>query len=69
VLLLVCLTCVACVARSLLQLGFVEFVVRPLFVTLARIAPPLGSCLRLIDRNKEAWAALVQSSAAADNGA
>jgi hypothetical protein len=31
-------------------------------VTLARIAPPLGSCLRLIDRNKEAWAALVVNS-------
>jgi hypothetical protein len=37
-------------------------------VTLSRIAPPLGSCLRLIDRNKEHWSALVDS-AAAEGGA
>ena len=34
-------------------------VVRPLYVTLARISPGMGSrCLALIDTNRAAWAAL-----------
>jgi class 3 adenylate cyclase len=48
------------VAKAKLELGFLEYVVRPLYVTLAAVAPRLGEkCLRLIDANKVAWQALI----------
>ena len=48
------------VAKAKLELGFLEYVVRPLYVTLAAVAPRLGEkCLRLIDANKLAWQALI----------
>jgi hypothetical protein len=41
-------------------------VVRPLFVTLAVVAPALGSrCLGLIDRNKASWRAIMDAGAGA----
>ena len=48
-------------AKAKMEIGFLDYVVRPLFVTLADVAPALGArCLRLIDRNKAAWAALAE---------
>ena len=48
------------VAKAKLELGFLEYVVRPLYVTLAAVAPRLGEkCLKLIDANKVAWQALI----------
>lgn len=47
-------------AKAKLELGFLEFVVAPLFVTLASVAPRLGDkCLRLIGHNKTAWNARI----------
>jgi hypothetical protein len=43
-----------------------DYVVRPLFVTLADVAPALGAhCLRLIDRNKASWTELAEGRKAA----
>ena len=43
-------------AKAKLELGFLDFVVTPLFVTLASIVPRLGNkCLKLIALNKAAW--------------
>jgi hypothetical protein len=47
-------------ARAKLEVGFIEFCVRPLYVTLAALAPKLGArCLTRIDANRAAWAALI----------
>ena len=41
-----------------IETGFSDFVVRPLYEVLAKVAPRLGAkCLPLIDANREAWAA------------
>jgi hypothetical protein len=45
-------------AKATLELGFIQFVVRPLYETLARVVPPLGECLPLIDANADAWRAI-----------
>jgi hypothetical protein len=48
-------------ARARLEMGFIEFCVRPLYVTLAALAPRLGArCLLRIDANRAAWAALIE---------
>ncbi len=42
-----------------------DYVVRPLYATLARVSPGMGSrCLALIDANRAAWAALAAQSGA-----
>ena len=47
-------------AKAKLELGFLEFVVAPLFVTLASVVPRLGNkCVKLIDQNKAAWQARI----------
>jgi hypothetical protein len=47
------------VARGRMEASFIEYVVRPLYATLARVSPGMGSrCLALIDANRAAWAAL-----------
>jgi len=45
--------------KAKLELGFLEYVVRPLYVSLAQCVPKLGDkCLRLIDTNKAEWQSL-----------
>ena len=47
-------------AKSKLELGFLEYVVQPLYVTLAAVVPRLGDkCLKLIAANKAAWSARI----------
>ena len=53
-------------SKAKLELGFIEFAVRPLYFTLVGVFPELSSCLSLIDRNRSAWGAVVASEAAAD---
>lgn len=54
-------------AKARMELGFLQFVVRPLYGTLERIAPAVGArCLRHIEANRAMWddlAAVVSSSA------
>jgi hypothetical protein len=53
-------------AKARMELGFIQFVVQPLYVTLERIAPAVGArCLRRIDANRQMWdqeAAVTSSS-------
>jgi hypothetical protein len=55
-------------AKARMELGFIQFVVQPLYVTLERIAPAVGArCLRRIDANRQMWdqeAAVTSSSEA-----
>jgi hypothetical protein len=46
--------------KAKMELGFLEFVVAPLFVTLASVVPRLGDkCVKLIAQNKTAWQARI----------
>jgi hypothetical protein len=46
-----------------MELGFIDFVCRPLYVKLAAVCPGLGPhCLACIDRNREMWAAVLARS-------
>ena len=50
-------------AKAKMELGFIDFVVRPLYLTLAIVAPGLGPrCLSLIECNRSAWAELISVS-------
>jgi hypothetical protein len=52
--------------KSKMEIGFISFVVRPLYQTLAKIAPALGArCLELVDANKAAWAEVMADAAVA----
>jgi hypothetical protein len=52
------------VAKAKLEIGFIDYVVRPLYATLARVSPGMGAyCLTRIDANRAAWAALAKSGA------
>jgi hypothetical protein len=53
-------------SKAKLELGFIEFAVRPLYFTLVGVFPELSGCLSLIDRNRSAWSAVVASEAAAE---
>jgi hypothetical protein len=46
------------------ELGFITFVVQPLYATLAKISPVLGAkCMSLIDENRAAWNAVIAANA------
>ena len=50
-------------AKAKMELGFIDFVVRPLYLTLAIVAPGLGPrCLSLIECNRSAWAEIITLS-------
>ena len=51
--------------HALHQIGFLDYVVRPLFCKLADLEPSLRYCLTRIDANRDAWEALVHSGAVA----
>lgn len=45
------------------RLGFIDYVVRPLYLTLAIVAPGLGPrCLAAIESNRSAWAEIITLS-------
>ncbi len=56
-------------AQAKMELGFIDYVVRPLYVQLAALLPDLGHCLALIDMNRARWEGIVaapRSQAAQD---
>ena len=51
-------------AKARMEIGFLDYVVRPLYATLARISPGMGGyCVSRIDANRAAWAALAAAEA------
>ena len=48
-------------AKARMETGFIDFVVRPLYVSLCTILPDLGQCLTLIDKNRRRWDALLKA--------
>lgn len=44
------------------ELGFIEFVVLPLYKTLASVCPTLRTCLDLIEENQDAWRAVLREA-------
>jgi hypothetical protein len=47
-------------SKSRMELGFIDYVVRPLYLTLAVVAPGLGPrCLAAIESNRAAWSELI----------
>jgi hypothetical protein len=51
------------VAKAKLEVGFIDYVVHPLYATLARACPELGRrCLPLLDANRTAWAATMAAA-------
>jgi hypothetical protein len=51
--------------KAKMECGFIDFVVKPLFVALVGVAPTLGArCLGLIKRNREAWSQLIDAAEA-----
>ena len=46
-------------AKARNELGFLRAVVKPLYATLAELAPPLRPCIARVDANERAWAAAV----------
>jgi hypothetical protein len=50
-------------AKAKMELGFIDYVVRPLYLTLAIVAPGLGPrCLAAIESNRAAWAEIITVS-------
>lgn len=50
------------------QIGFIAFVVRPLYLTLVKIAPDLESCLHRIDACTKMWQDMKAAAQAAGGG-
>lgn len=50
-------------ARARGELGFIRYVVQPLYRTLARVAPDTKPCAALIEANAAAWGALAAAAA------
>ena len=50
-------------AKAKMETGFIDYVVRPLYVSLATILPDLGHCLTLIDKNRQHWDQVIKNSA------
>ena len=56
------------VGKAKLELGFLEYVVAPLYKTLSTISPVLGNrCLALIEENRAAWSEIIASDTDADH--
>ena len=46
--------------KAKMELGFIDYVCKPLYVKLAAVCPVLGPhCLSCLDRNREMWAAVL----------
>ena len=52
-------------AKAKMETGFIDYVVRPLYVSLATILPDLGHCLTLIDKNRQHWDQVIKHSSPA----
>ena len=53
------------VQKSKMELGFLDFVVRPLFAKLVDMEPTLSECLTRIDANRSMWQSVAATAAAA----
>jgi hypothetical protein len=52
---------VACAHRP--QLGFLDYVCRPLFAKLVEVEPTLRGCLARVDANREMWQGVIAAAA------
>ena len=48
--------------KARMELGFLDFVVRPLFAKLVDVEPTLRDCLARIDANRRMWSAIVAAA-------
>jgi hypothetical protein len=49
-----------------LEIGFIDFVIVPVYTQLAAICPPLSGCLARIEQNRECWAAAAHKRRSVD---
>ncbi len=56
-------------ARAQMEVGFVDYVVTPVYSTLVAIAPPLRASLRRVEENRRCWLALAGTAAQAADAA
>lgn len=54
--------------KAKMELGFIDFVVRPLYDTLISISPQLNVCLEYIDSTREMWDQLLSTEVALRGG-